>query len=401
MEANNFFDQLTPVSLSSNPNYEGMATAHIVAGNGIFTYAKTKLGWKIVKDTNYTFNENLPKLDNQIEFNKSLPKIPLEAFNMMLAFYKGIYDRYKTEAQMNFYWNENGVSEIEVENAIINIDNIPGLKKWNNNLISYVPVQRNSAALTSTQDPIYDALRSQMMPFVETHSHNVMSAFKSGTDEANSYSDELQLVIGKITSDEFDFYNWVTIRGEQHDNLELSIVKQIVELPETFKNKSMEELPSIPEEWYAQHTTQTFRAPKSAATLANLTDEELAYLDYMKEDNSVLGRRYDDNELAFDYDEKEHLNEFDQKDIDEFDQEDILYMGRGNYNSFTNSGQNQKTDATPEADHTSTIKDQKSQKEKTIHSNLSMEETNQHSRQITNQKTSFFKRIFNKIFGKK
>lgn len=386
METNQFFDQLTPVSLSSNPNYNGMATAHIVAGNGIFTYANTKLGWKIVQDTNYTFNENLPHLENEIHFNKDLPKIPLEAFNTMIAFYKGIYDRYKTEAQMNFYWNEHNIDELTVEdaNATIQLDQIVGLKQWGNGLVSYVPVQRNSPGLTSTNDPIYHALRSQMMPFVETHSHNTMAAFKSGTDEANSYSDELQLVIGHITSDEYDFYNWVTIRGEQHDNLERSIVEQIVELPETFENKEMSEYPEVPEEWYGQHETQVLRAPKSAATMKYLTDEELAYLDHLKEDQTVV--------------------EFEDEFIDE--EEHYLYRGRDAYqngqSSFTNSGQDQKTQkeeqetiAIPEANHTSTANGHQSE------NNIrSQEKTKARSQAITSQKISLFKRIFNKLFKK-
>lgn len=272
-----FFNTITPISLSSSPNYSGIATSHIVAGNGIFTYAKTKLATKCVRDTKYTINKDLPELESYITFNENLPKIPLEAFYSMLAFYKMIYDKDQTEAQMNFYWNEHNISELQLEDNSVKLNEIKGLKDWGHGLISYVPVQINSGALTSVDnDTVYDELRRQMMPFVETHSHNTMAAFKSSTDEANSYADELQLVIGRITSDQFDFYNWVTIRGKQYDNLDKDILEQIVELPKEYTNPSLDVLPSIPHEWIEQYSKYT--APKVKNQFYNYN-----YEDYMQD----------------------------------------------------------------------------------------------------------------------
>lgn len=298
-----FFKTITPISLSSSPDYSGIATSHIAAGNGIFTYAKTKLATKLVKDTNYTINEDLPKLESYIEFNKDLPKIPLEAFYSMLAFYKIIYDKDQTEAQMNFYWNEHNISELKFDNTTIKLDEIKGLKDWGNGLISYVPVQINSAALTSVDDdPIYTELRQQMMPFVETHSHNTMAAFKSSTDEANSYADELQLVIGHITSDKFDFYNWVTIRGKQYDNLDKDIVEQIVELPDEYNNLSLDDLPTIPEEWIDQHSKN--KGIKFKHEFDKM-DYDYHYADYMYKQANY---NYDDDFEPYDDRYKNHSN---------------------------------------------------------------------------------------------
>lgn len=281
-----FFNTITPISLSSSPNYNGIATSHIVGGNGIFTYAKTQLAEKCIKETDYTINPDLPKVEQYIKFNEHLPKIPLEAFYSMLAFYKRVYEQDGTEAQMNFYWNKDVLNEIEVDGMMYNLDAISGLKDWGKGLISYVPVQENSGALTTTDDPIYQALREQMMPFVETHSHNVMAAFKSGTDEKNSFADELQLVIGNITSSDFDFYNWVTIRGKQIDNLEEDIIKQIVELPDTFENKSLDKLPSIPDEWMQNHSKMVYKSKV-------LSGDEEYYNKYIKDQENLFDEEED------------------------------------------------------------------------------------------------------------
>lgn len=315
-----FFNTITPISLSSSPNYSGIATSHIAAGNGMFTYAKTKLATKLVKESSYTINSDLPNLESYIEFNSILPKIPLDAFYSMLVFYKMIYDKDGTEAQMNFYWNENNIDELTVNDKKVSLNSIKGLKDWGNGIISYVPVQINSSALTRVDDDIiYQELRRQMMPFVETHSHNTMSAFKSGTDEQNSYSDELQLVIGHITSDAFDFYNWVTIRGKQYDHLDKDIIEQIVELPVEYINPSLNVLPKIPEEWIEQHTKaqppkvkKQYFAQSSIESTQPYIDYDLNYEDYMQNNN--------------DYD-----NDYEPYD-DVFKQNEVM-------ESFTNSAQ--------------------------------------------------------------
>ena len=299
-QQNDFFNTITPVSLSSSPNYSGLATSHIVAGNGIFTYAKTKLATKLVKESEYIINPDLPELESYVKFNEALPKIPLDAFYMMLAFYRKVYDQDGTEAQMNFYWNENNVDSLVLtDGSEIALSDIKGLRQWNNQLISYVPKQVNSGALTKVDnDEIYELLRQQMMPFVETHSHNTMAAFKSSTDENNSYADELQLVVGHITSHEFDFYNWVTIRGKQIDHLDNNILSQVIELPDTYRNPDLKELPEIPEEWMNQHSKKISKPTvktKSIMDYNKYTDDEVEHYVHAEVDDTPIYRDYDLN----------------------------------------------------------------------------------------------------------
>ena len=71
-----------------------------------------------------------------------------------------------------------------------------------------------------------------MIPWIETHSHNTMSAFRSGTDKENSYHDGLQLVFGKVTSNEIDFHSWVTIRQKQFDDLSADELNHLIDFPE-------------------------------------------------------------------------------------------------------------------------------------------------------------------------
>ena len=393
---------ITALSYSDEPNYNGLINSTILAGNGIFNYAKTWLGEKLIMETDFVVNKTLPKLENNIKFSNELPKIPLEAFELMLAFYKGIYDKHGTEAQMNFYYNYNNLDEVHVkyDNQIditttVKLSDIPCLKYWGNGLYSHIPVQKNSAGLTTTDDPYYHALRTQMRPFVETHSHNTMSAFKSGTDESNSQQEGLQLVIGHITSDIYDFFNWVTIQGEQYDNLERYILEDIIELPKEFKNKSMEELPTVPEEYYKQHVQHVYRAPRSKQSLQNLTDEELIALNQQEVDPAL-------QDFLFDEDLP---NEFDSSVI-ETDEDDVqpLYVGKDNYNknkktSFTNTGQEKETPI-PEVAHTSTTNttDMENHSEQTHNQNTIKQQNEKVSQQTTLQKEKSLKRQISGFF---
>lgn len=292
-----FFNTITPVSLSSSPNYKGVASSYVVAGNGVFRYVKNLLTESLVKDTKYTINPDLPQLEQYINFNEELPRIPLEAFYSMLAFYKKVYEQDKTEAQMNFYWNKDALNVIEDEGVQYDLDAILGLKDWGNGLISYVPVQYNTPAHTSADDdPIYHALRNQLQPIVETHSHNTMAAFKSGEDERNSQFDELQLVIGHIDRPKFDFYNWITIRGKQVDNLENDIIQQLVDLPETFDNLSLDELPDVPQSWMNNHNVEVVKQRV-------LSSDEKYYNKYINNRSTHLNHDDDFNIDDYTYDE--------------------------------------------------------------------------------------------------
>lgn len=322
------FNKIVSLSYSDNIDKSGLVKAVVHAGNGIFEIEKTWLGEKCIKVSDYIVGKDLPQLQNHIEFDKSLPKLPLEAFEIMLAFYKGIYEKHKTEAQINFYHNYLNLEEILVDEEMKKLSDISCLKDWGNGLISYVPIQTNSSVETSTTDPIYMALREQMRPYIETHSHNTMSAFKSGTDLNNSHVDGLQLVIGHITSDTYDFYNWVTIGAKQYDNLENYLLEQIIELPENFENKKMEDLPEVPEEWYGQHKTFVYSRKYKHIPKNN---------NYYKNSNNKpsFNKKYWDNFENYDYIYGSEEQDLEEKDWFNFEREeeakDMYAMEDKNY----------------------------------------------------------------------
>src|SRR5699024_8147401 len=73
------------------------------------------------------------------------------------------------------------------------------------------PVQKNSGALSNfTMDTTVPFLREHMALLLETHSHNTMQAFFSGTYKANENMTQFYAVWGRVTNDEPAFiFRWV------------------------------------------------------------------------------------------------------------------------------------------------------------------------------------------------
>lgn len=68
--------------------------------------------------------------------------------------------------------------------------------------------------------------------FLETHSHNVMTAFCSQTDYENSLNDGLQLVFGTFNKDYIEMYNWITIRELLLESFSIETINDYIEIPE-------------------------------------------------------------------------------------------------------------------------------------------------------------------------
>lgn len=69
--------------------------------------------------------------------------------------------------------------------------------------------------------------------YVETHSHNNMRAFVSGTDLENSKSDGIQLVFGRLNTNEIQMYSWATVRGLIKQGLTPEEITQYVDIPKS------------------------------------------------------------------------------------------------------------------------------------------------------------------------
>lgn len=210
---------------------KGALGSLIVGGNGIFEQISSSIGKATYKVADYSPIEFEQHVDEEIELNQK-SFIPREAIERVIDFYRHICKHTGKEAQANFYVNDKNLDSIETASGqTIYLENEPNIFIYDE-IVLHFPYQINSQTQTSVDDEVYDALKAQMIPWIETHSHNTMNAFRSGTDKANSYDDGLQLVFGKVTSNKIDFHSWVTIRQKQFDDLPIDELNHLIDFPE-------------------------------------------------------------------------------------------------------------------------------------------------------------------------
>ena len=190
---------------------------------------------------------------------QTFEKIPAIAIKTVMKWYKDITDKNGEEAQVNFYLKsrklggapEDGIykltytekDEVGLETEkTVKLEDIQGLNFWSDDVFSYTPKQRNSGGQTSTDDPIYTALNQQYGMYLETHSHNSMPAFCSGTDYANSQNDGVQLVFGKFKSSHIEMYNWITVSQKLKEGFAPQILEKFVDFPTYTVNETEKKL---------------------------------------------------------------------------------------------------------------------------------------------------------------
>lgn len=241
------------VELYSSKNFKdnsdrGMIKTIIVGKDGTYEEQNSWLGTSLKKVHDYgviTF----PEVTEFVKVkNVNVTKIPAIAIKTVMKWYKDITDKNGEEAQVNFYlksrklggapqdgiykltYTEEDEFGIETEKTV-KLENIPGLNFWNDDVFSYTPKQENSHGQTSTDDPIYTALNQQYGMFLETHSHNSMKAFCSGTDYANSQNDAVQLVFGTFKGAHIEMYNWITVSQKLQEGFDAHVLEKFVEFP--------------------------------------------------------------------------------------------------------------------------------------------------------------------------
>lgn len=209
----------------------GLIKTTILAGNGIFEKQKSWIGESVKQVSNYKF-AGLPEMEETISVtSEDLPKIPAEAIRYVIKWYRDTTKSTGKEAQINFY-NAKGKRTLNVNGVEKNLEDIKGVHFWSDELFSYTPKQDNSGALTAVDnDDVYDALNKYIGMYVETHSHNSMQAFASGTDLANSKVDGLQLVFGQFNTSTVQMHTWITVRGVTSQYVIPEIVEHFVEMP--------------------------------------------------------------------------------------------------------------------------------------------------------------------------
>lgn len=211
----------------------GTIRTTVMAGNGTFELRKSWLGKSQKKVNNYEM-VIYPNLEETVELTneRDMTKVPKEAIMYVIEWYKRTTERTGDEAQINFYHNTRDLEKIDVDDKEIELKSIKGIKFWNDKVFSYTPVQKNTGAHTSADDPIYDALNAQVGLYVETHSHNSMGAFASGEDLSNSKNDAIQLVFGKLNTDNIEMHTWATVREVTLETLLEEEVGLYIDLPE-------------------------------------------------------------------------------------------------------------------------------------------------------------------------
>ena len=196
---------------------KGLLKTIIMAGNGIFEVVDSHYGFSIKNQGgDYPgLGAHYPSLANGCFVTKNpAPKLPRQAVETVIEWYRRITEKNGQEAQVVFYWNRDGQTTItDDQGQEYDLTAIPGLHVWNDHLFSYTPKQYNSAGLTQVapQDQWYDLFNRRFGMYVETHSHNSMDAFASGTDEANSANDGFQLVFGQLNTKTPVMYSWMTM----------------------------------------------------------------------------------------------------------------------------------------------------------------------------------------------
>lgn len=179
--------------------YEKNKPYYILKANGV--YRQTLRDAMLVKELYSGLDKDLPLLPKGEEgFFYVLPKIPFNIYLMILDFYKAVYEQSQTEASCHVFYLGEDKLEIPSEYESYQVG-ILQLGEW----LLYCPQQTNHGTLTSfREDELYPYLRKNYRLAIETHSHHMMDAFWSGTDNANQKDPVLYGVFGKIgTKDDF------------------------------------------------------------------------------------------------------------------------------------------------------------------------------------------------------
>ncbi|MFE4029220.1 hypothetical protein ACFX4N_23985 [Priestia sp. YIM B13551] len=171
---------------------------YVTAANGLFRVEKTPTA--IFKTLIESYKKPIPGLEVMEEgADLLIPKIPFKYLQMALSFYLDVYDKDKTEASLLFFWNKDNKT---LPLTYSDDSPVKGLLS-DGQLVVYVPRQVNQSGLSEFhKDPMVDWLRNNLAVLAETHSHHVMNAFFSGTDDANENSTQFYGVWGHIKNDQ-------------------------------------------------------------------------------------------------------------------------------------------------------------------------------------------------------
>lgn len=218
------------------PFYEVYRDGIYIANfNGVMTARSKYLGYKEGEFSLATCGEE--------GYTLEIPKIPKEIFNMIWSFYRDVNDMYGTEATVLVYYDDEGkigrVPE-ELEEEYGNGLCVKG------KYVLYVPKQCNYVALTEYNgDELRNWLGKNLSIVMDTHSHNAMRAFFSGTDDENEKNFQFYAVFGRIGEE-----NEVVVRYRYMGSWKDVDVSDVFEVEEVGKGRISES--TYPVKWWYQ-----------------------------------------------------------------------------------------------------------------------------------------------------
>lgn len=129
------------------------------------------------------------------EVQMDIPKVPFTLWKMIWSFYRDINEWRGTEASVLIYWDRGNYFNIPKE---LKDKYGKGLYR-EGDYVLYAPRQNNYVALTEYNgDEMRVWLDEHMDIIMDTHSHNSMGAFFSGTDDNNEKNFQMYAVFGRI-----------------------------------------------------------------------------------------------------------------------------------------------------------------------------------------------------------
>lgn len=193
-----------------------------LAGNGLYEYKTLPHFGMLYKTASFDTRAGSGSLTPFLNPIPEMPRVPIKIVATIFAFFREVYAKAKTEVQINVYWNRNHLP----------VPNVPGIKDWGDDIITYVPKQTVSAARTTfeSNDETYLFLVKNMVILLDTHSHHDMQAFMSGTDQASSNIPAVYFDFGQITSKNAQIFAWAA-EDDQHifEDLPLSELYKFME----------------------------------------------------------------------------------------------------------------------------------------------------------------------------
>lgn len=289
---------------------KGVLKTMIVAGNGSFSLIPSKYGFSIQSkgDNDSALGPAYPSLANGCFVTENpAPKLPRKAVETVIEWYRRITDKNGQEAQVVFYWNQYKFETVKDDDGVEHtIKDIPGVHYWTDELFSYTPKQYNHGTLTEVaeEDEWYEVFNRNFGMYVETHSHNSMDAFASGTDEDNSANDGFQLVFGRLNTKNPIMYSWMTMNRVLRLGMKEDELAKIMEVnPSSRYDTTTEKVvydtddlvfdDSLFDEWDKQVIPRPVRPAKATASTYGYTYAQTgSYWDNYWDDYYTGGRGY-------------------------------------------------------------------------------------------------------------